>query len=132
MYTYPGKNLTYKLIHPTIAIPVTIKDFEHYKVSYWGGYVINTRNGSITKGWSNKESYRRVDLRNGDKRSNQYVHRLVCCAWKSNPENKSDVNHIDRIRWNNNATNLEHLTHAENMAYIESEPIVEPREYCPF
>ena len=123
---------TPELIEPIIARPLRVKGFEHYLASYWGGFIINTRNGKRSRGTRNKEGYMRFDLRNKGKRSNQYVHRLICGAWKDNPKDKSDVNHIDRIRSNNDVPNLEYLTHAENMAYINSEPWIEQIDSAPF
>jgi hypothetical protein len=45
------------------------------------------------------------------------VHRLVACAFIPNPNNLSDVNHIDRDRTNNRVDNLEWMTHTDNVKY---------------
>ena len=47
--------------------------------------------------------------------SSQSVHRLVALAFIPNPENKKCVNHKDGNRINNNITNLEWVTHKENV-----------------
>lgn len=62
-----------------------------------------------------KLGYKRVGLFTvGKKRSNLAVHRAVAMAWIPNPENKSDVNHIDLNKANNHASNLEWATKSEN------------------
>lgn len=46
-----------------------------------------------------------------------YVHRLVAMAFIENPESKACVNHIDCNRSNNNVSNLEWVTHRENVLH---------------
>lgn len=43
------------------------------------------------------------------------VHRLVAQTFISNPDNLSDVNHIDGNKANNNLSNLEWVTHSDNI-----------------
>ena len=58
--------------------------------------------------------YLRVDLRDGDKQKHFKVHRLVCEAFHENPDNKPQVNHINEIKTDNRASNLEWATAREN------------------
>ena len=67
---------------------------------------------------SNCGSYKAVNIRG----KLCYIHRLVAMAFIPNPENKTDVNHIDCDTHNNNVNNLEWVSRNENvMKYLRSE-----------
>jgi hypothetical protein len=46
-----------------------------------------------------------------------FVHRLVAMYFIKNPNNYQQVNHIDENKFNNIASNLEWITHRENIRY---------------
>lgn len=45
------------------------------------------------------------------------IHRLVAQCYIPNPDNKSDVNHKDGNKANNHVSNLEWMTHSENVQH---------------
>jgi hypothetical protein len=90
----------------------TIGDFPIYNVSNYGN-VKNTVTEKLLKN-SIKAGYYHVSLINENHKKTLKVHRLVALAFIDNPENKSDVNHKDKNKLNNNLINLEWLTHQEN------------------
>lgn len=67
-----------------------------------------------------KRWYMEVGLHNGT-RKQKTIHRLVAQAFIPNPQNKSQVNHKDGDRCNNNISNLERCTNAENIRHSFAE-----------
>ena len=66
---------------------------------------------SLTK---EKEGYLVVGLRINGKLSQKRVHRLVAEAFLNNPEEKTQINHINEIKSDNKLSNLEWSTPKEN------------------
>ena len=86
-----------------------------YQISNFGRVFSKRRNKIM------KLNLRKNYLRVGFNKEGVYycfqVHRLVAQAFIPNPDNKDEVNHIDCNKQNNNVSNLEWVTHEENMEH---------------
>jgi hypothetical protein len=90
-----------------------IQDFPYYRVSNLGN-IKNIVTNKVLKN-NNKCGYLNISLNSNIKKKSCFkVHRLVALAFIPNPENKSDVNHKDKNKANNNLENLEWMTRKEN------------------
>jgi len=89
-----------------------IKEYPNYDVSNFGN-IKNNKTSKIMK-QTLKGGYYNIGLVNELGKKTFKVHRLVCLNFIENPENKSDVNHKDKNKINNNICNLEWMTHREN------------------
>lgn len=65
----------------------------------------------------NNSGYYQVGLSKNNKVKKFLVHRLVCEAFCENPDNKPEVNHINEIKADNRACNLEWCTRRENLNF---------------
>lgn len=70
----------------------------------------------LRPGWMSGGYLFVILCKNGNQ-SKQRIHRLVAQAFISNPENKSQVNHLDENKLNNCVENLEWATAKENNNY---------------
>jgi len=82
--------------------------------------------GRVLKADIDKDGYQRVTLYKRGGRRNSRIHILVAIAFL-NYRPGYDVNHLDRDKTNNAASNLEVITHRENMRHwMEDEGILTP------
>lgn len=93
-----------------------IEGFERYEVST-EGKVKNRKTGRLLKPGTDTYGYLRVILSVNGKAVGKSVHRLVAESFIPNPERKTQVNHIDEDKTNNNINNLEWMTSKENNNY---------------
>jgi len=89
-----------------------IQEFPNYSVSN-AGNVKNNKTNKLLK-LNVKGGYHHVSLTSENGKKLFKVHRLVASAFIPNPENKSDVNHEDKNKLNNNVSNLTWMTRKEN------------------
>ena len=107
----------------------SIKGFEdYYEISNLGnirGKVRYFRNWKAIcklqsrprKVWAHSRGYNAIDLWKDNKAHKFYVHRLVAKAFVKNPNHYNEVNHINRHKRDNRASNLEWCTHQYNLGY---------------
>ena len=86
--------------------------FEDYLI-YDDGRVFSQKRNKFLKEVNDKIVYKLVDLWKG-KGKKFLIHRLVALHYIPNPENKSDVDHIDGDKANNHVSNLRWATRLEN------------------
>lgn len=85
-----------------------------YSVSNYGN-IRNNNTNRVLKPKLSKSGYYYVDLYYNSKSRQYSVHRLVALYHVDNPHNYNEVNHINEIKTDNNAGNLEWCTHYQNM-----------------
>jgi hypothetical protein len=96
-----------------------VKDYPNYEICNLGFVISYTRGdkAKIMKPAIDHDGYKRVWLTN-DKGSKYFrVHRIVAEHFKPNPKKKKIVNHLDEVKLNNEAINLEWATIKENTNY---------------
>jgi len=74
----------------------------------------NGTNGIILSPTTDKDGYKIVGIKTPTEYKKKKIHRLVAQAFITNIQNKSQINHIDNNRSNNNVSNLEWCTSKEN------------------
>lgn len=97
-----------------------IKGFDNYEV-YSDGRIYSYLSNKYMKLVLNKGTgYLQVGLTNDGKVTNLQVHRLVANHFIVNKYNKSQVNHINGIKTDNDVSNLEWVTDSENKLHCYS------------
>ena len=87
-----------------------------YKVSD-DGRIFNIAERFEVKASKGSSGYLLVHLRKGNAVSTKYVHRLVAMAFVANPQCLAQVNHKNEIKTDNRASNLEWVSHRDNLLY---------------
>lgn len=94
----------------------TVSVHERYEVSSLGR-VRNRVTGRVLAATPRKNGYVSVIFKDGKSQKRYYAHRLVAAAFVGPLEADSVVNHLNFVRHDNRACNLEITTTAENVAY---------------
>ena len=103
-----------------------ISDFPSYEVSN-EGEVRNCKTGLILKP-QNTNGYSHVTLSDSYGHHQKLVHRIVAKEFVDNSNDYPIVNHIDGIKTNNRAENLEWCTYSMNMKHAYSTGLQRPIE----
>lgn len=96
----------------------SVKGFEGiYEISNFGNLKSfkKEKNGYILSNVNKKKGYVSVILKSKELKKSTRIHRLVAETFLENPENKSQVNHINGIKNDNRLVNLEWCTSSENV-----------------
>lgn len=90
-----------------------IKDFENY-ILYEDGTVFNSDTNKWLKIRIANNGYPIAQLWKNNKGHIKYVHRLLMEHFRATEKQKDTINHIDGDKTNNDLSNLEWLSYAEN------------------
>ena len=108
--TIPGYNGTYEV---SVSGKVRSKDREirllDGRIRHWKGKLLSPK--------QNGKGYVFYTLSKDGVPKTHYVHRLLAIAFISNEGNKGYVNHCDGNPRNNDLSNLEWVSHAENVSH---------------
>jgi hypothetical protein len=78
---------------------------------------LKTSNPKLLSQRINRCGYREVRLTAETQKVSRLVHRMVALTFLPNPNGHPVVNHIDGNKLNNHRSNLEWVTHADNMVH---------------
>lgn len=94
---------------------IDIQGYPGYMINK-AGMIWSNKSGIYMKTGYDKDGYVRVGLRNPGKNSYPFMlHRLIALHFIPNPNNYSEINHMDGDKANNDISNLEWCTHKHNM-----------------
>ncbi len=93
-----------------------ILNYENYYI-FPDGNIYNIKTKILLKHFKKADGYMSVGLSKEGKCTLFLIHVLLAKTFIPNPDNKSIVNHKDGNKINNNISNLEWVTHSENILH---------------
>lgn len=119
---FESKTQVFKLFSEYAEKWQEVKDFPGYEISNTGRVKSLKRNNPIILKYDiNSNGYLRVHLSNKSTKK-VFVHKLVGEHFIENPDNRMYLDHKDRVRINNNESNLRWCTIQENMKNRKFKP----------
>jgi len=117
MYNLNIKNIKkhttpFHLSYPKESWKLIDETKKHYISTF--GRVYSVNKDKILSTFIQNSGYVCVSLRNEGVKTNYTIHRLVARYFIPNPNNYSDVDHIDNNKFNNYVDNLQWCTHRYN------------------
>lgn len=107
-----------------------VEEYKGYEISECGKVFSLKYPGHQMKAFRTRLGYMCIPIRNIDgSRRHMYVHRLVALCFVPRPSDNLEVHHIDSDPGNNHASNLQWITHAENiqLGYIRKNGRLKPK-----
>lgn len=107
----------------------TFKEYPEFPEYYINiiGDVYNSNTGYMYNHYTNSSGYLFTILTHNNKSYNRYIHRLVAITHISNPNNLSQVNHINgREKYNNHISNLEWNSSKDNINNAINQNLINP------
>ena len=90
-----------------------INNYTDYLI-YEDGRVFSKKSNKFLKPRLHRGGYQQVSLCKDGKSKNHYIHRLLGVHYIENPNNKPQIDHINRIKTDNRLCNLRWTTRSEN------------------
>lgn len=111
----------------------TIKGFENYEVNTCGDIRSKPRTGTkggIIKPFFGKKNgdYLKVHIYNNGKQYQPFVHRIVAETFLPKIKGKTEVNHINGIKIDNEISNLEWVSRSENMIHANESGLIKRKK----
>lgn len=85
----------------------------------------NTGKEKILKVWINNRGYHLITLCKNGKPKNELLHRIIAKTFIKNPNNYTEINHIDENKSNNHVNNLEWCNRQYNCEYSLSKCVLQ-------